>query len=107
MFNMYPLQKFTGFQYPKEQGMSHWHRWVDACLGGENTSDGFDYAVPLSETVQLGNVATRLAFGEIDQRTGRPLNPKTLEWDTEAFAFKNNPNADQPLTKPYRKGWEI
>ena len=104
---LYPLDKFIGFQYPKEQGMSHWHRWVDACLGGEGTSDGFDYAGPLSETVQLGNVATRLAFGEIDQRTGRPLNPKTLEWDTKAFAFKNNPAADKLLTKPYRKGWAI
>lgn len=104
---LYPLDKFTGFQYPKEQGLSHWHRWVDACRGGEKTSDGFDYAGPLSETVQLGNVATRLAIGEIDQRTGRPLNPKTLEWDTQAFAFKNNPAADKLLTKSYRKGWAI
>lgn len=104
---LYPLDKFTGFQYPKEQGLSHWHRWVDACRGGEKTSDGFDYAGPLSETVQLGNVATRLAIGEIDQRTGRPLNPKTLEWDTQAFAFKNNPAADKLLTKTYRKGWAI
>lgn len=104
---LYPLDKFTGFQYPREQGLSHWHRWVDACRGGEKTSDGFDYAGPLSETVQLGNVATRLAFGEIDQRTGRPLNPKTLEWDTQAFAFKNNPAADKLLTKSYRKGWAI
>jgi len=104
---LYPLEKFTGFQYPKEQGMNHWHRWVDTCLGGEKTSDGFDYAGPLSETVQLGNVATRLAVEEIDQRTGRPLNPQVLEWDTQAFAFKNNSNANQLLTKPYRKGWEI
>ncbi|MCX6854137.1 MAG: Gfo/Idh/MocA family oxidoreductase [Verrucomicrobia bacterium] len=104
---LYPLDKFTGFKYPKEQGLSHWHRWVDACRGGEKTSDGFDYAGPLSETVQLGNVATRLAIGEIDQRTGRPLSPKTLEWDTKAFAFKNNPNADKLLAKSYRKGWAI
>jgi predicted dehydrogenase len=104
---LYPLDKFTGFKYPKEQGISHWHRWVDACRGGEKTSDGFDYAGPLSETVQLGNVATRVAIGEIDQRTGRPLNPKTLEWDTKAFAFKNNPAADKMLTKSYRKGWGI
>ena len=104
---LYPLDKFSGFQYPKEQGMGHWHRWVDACLGGEKTSDGFDYAGPLSETVQLGNIATRLAIGEIDQRTGRPLNPTTLEWDTKAFAFKNNSTADKLLTKSYRKGWAI
>ncbi len=104
---LYPLEKFTGFKYPKEQGLSHWHRWVDACLGGEKTSDGFDYAGPLSETVQLGNIATRLAVGEIDQRTGRPLELKTLEWDTDAFAFKNNAAADKLLTKTYREGWAI
>ena len=104
---LYPLEKFTGFKYPKEKGLSHWHRWVDACLGGEKTSDGFDYAGPLAETVQLGNVATRLAIGEIDQRTGRPLKPHTLEWDTKAFAFKDNAAADKLLTKPYRDGWAI
>ena len=57
--------------------------------------------------MQLGNVATRLAIGEIDQRTGRPLDLKFLEWDTEAFAFKNNPAADKLLTKTYREGWAI
>jgi predicted dehydrogenase len=104
---LYPLEKFQGFKYPKEKGLSHWHRWVDACLGGEKTSDGFDYAGPLSETVQLGNIATRLATGEINQTTGRPLAPKTLEWDTQAFRFLNSPEADKLLTKNYRSGWEI
>jgi hypothetical protein len=32
---LYPLDKFTGFKYPKEEGRSHWHTWVDACLAGK------------------------------------------------------------------------
>jgi len=104
---LYPTEKFTGFKYSKEQGLSHWHVWVDACLSGSKTSDGFHYAGPLSETVQLGNVATRFCTGPIDSRTGDPLEPKILEWDAEKLSFKNFPEANSLLTKTYRKGWEI
>lgn len=105
---LYPTEKFTTFKYPKEKGLSHWHVWVDACLANEKTSDGFHYAGPLSEAVQLGNVATRFcADGPIDSRTGDPLEPKILEWDAEKLAFKNFPEADKLLTKTYRQGWKI
>ncbi|MBL8811567.1 MAG: gfo/Idh/MocA family oxidoreductase, partial [Planctomycetaceae bacterium] len=54
---------------------------------------GFDYAGPLTETVQLGNVAARLP----GQR---------IEWD--AAGFKTNlAAADALLTKEYRKGFEV
>jgi len=104
---LYPMEKFTTFKYPKEKGLSHWHVWVDACLEGKKTSDGFHYAGPLSEAVQLGNVATRFCPGPIDSRTGDPLEPKILEWDAENLKFKNFPEADKLLTKPYREGWAI
>jgi predicted dehydrogenase len=104
---LYPVEQFAGFKYPKVEGLSHWHVWVDACLKGEKTSDGFDYAGPLSETVQLGNVATRLAVGQIDQRTGRMEEPKVIHWDTEAFKITNLPEANALLSKSYRPGWEI
>jgi predicted dehydrogenase len=103
---LYPLEKFKGFAYPKEVGLSHWHVWVDACLKGEKTSDGFHYAGPLAETVQLGNVATRLAVGQIDQRTGRMEAPKLIEWDAVNFRIPNRPEAEPLLTKTYRAGWE-
>jgi hypothetical protein len=105
---MYPLDKFQSFKYPKdEKARNHWHTWVDACMTGEKTSDGFHYAGPLAETVQLGNVATRMAVGDIDQRTGSLLQPKLLEWDAANLRFTNLPEADKLLTKTYRKGWEI
>jgi|UniRef100_UPI0037836BB5 predicted dehydrogenase len=105
---LYPLDKFTGFKYPKEEGRSHWHTWVDACLAGKKTSDGFHYAGPLAETVQLGNVATRLAIPKIDPVTGRMEEAnKVLEWDAANLRFPNAPEADKLLTKTYRKGFEV
>jgi predicted dehydrogenase len=104
---LYPVEKFKGFSYPKEEGRNHWHVWVDACLNGGKTSDGFDYAGPLAETVQLGNVATRLAVGQVDQRTGRMETPRLIEWDAEAMRIPNLPEAEALLTRVYRAGWEV
>jgi hypothetical protein len=47
------------FEIKKEPGANHYHVWVDAVRANERTSDGFHYAGPLAEAVQLGNVATR------------------------------------------------
>ena len=79
---------------PKVAGASHYHAWVDAVLAGTPTTDGFDYAGPLTEAVQLGNVATR--FPGV-----------TLEWDAAALRFPNKPEAERLLTKTYRDGWNI
>jgi hypothetical protein len=105
---LYPLSKFEGFAYPKEESLSHWHVWVDACLNGTTTSDGFHYAGPLTETVQLGNVAARLAVGLTDRRvSGVDPEPLVLEWDAEAFRVTNHEGANKLLTKTYRPGWEV
>ena len=105
---LYPVEKFQGFSYPKEESFNHRHVWVEACLAGKPTSDGFHYAGPLSETVQLGNVATRLAMGgEIDRRTGAPVLSTLIEWDSAGFRIPNRPEAEPLLSKTYRPGWEI
>lgn len=77
------------------QALSHWHVWVDAVIAGTKTSDGFHYAGPLTETVQLGNVAALL--------------PGTkLRWDAEKMTFIDGPQqANKLLTKSYRPGFEI
>ena len=76
------------------EGSSHYHAWVDAAIQGHETTDNFAYAGPLTETVQLGNVAS--------------LNSGIkLEWDAAAMKFPNHPAAEKMLTKEYRKGWEI
>ena len=63
-------------------------------LANSKTTDSFAYAGPLSETVQLGNVATRVPG-------------VTLEWDVEGMKFPNKPDAEKLLTKTYREGWKI
>jgi predicted dehydrogenase len=75
-------------------GANHYHAWVDAILGGTKTTDSFEYAGPLTEAVQLGNIATRVPG-------------KTLEWDAAALKFKNAPEADRLISKTYRRGFEI
>jgi predicted dehydrogenase len=94
MPQLYPKEKFADYKIEKVPGASHYHLWVDAVIAGKKTSDGFHYAGPLSETVQLGNVATRLP-GE------------KLEWDAAALRFSNKPDAARLLTRQYREGWKI
>jgi predicted dehydrogenase len=94
MPRLYPQYQFGSFEIPTERGSSHYHAWVDAALGGAKTTDGFDYAGPLTETVLLGNVATRVPN-------------VTLEWDAAGMRIKNNAAATGLLKPKYREGWEI
>ncbi len=94
MPQLYPVEKYQDFAMPEETDLNHWHVWVDAIRSGSLTSDGFHYAGPLTETVQLGNVAARVPGIE-------------LEWDAPALAIPNNAEANALLTKEYREGWEI
>jgi hypothetical protein len=68
--------------------------WIDAIFEGKKTSDGFHYAGPLAETVQLGNVAARVPG-------------VTLEWDAAGMKIAGNPEAEKMLTREYRKGYEV
>lgn len=94
MPQLYPQEKFGTFEIQKVAGSSHYHAWVDAALGGPKTTDNFDYAGPLTEAVQLGNVATRCPGVK-------------LEWDAAALRIPNNSDAERLLTKQYRDGWKI
>jgi len=106
---LYPLDEFKGFAYPKDiKGLNHYHRFVDAILGGTKTSDGFDYAGPLAETVQLGNIATRAVPPPPPQRGSNVAKePLQLQWDGPNLRFKNSDVANALLTKSYRPGWEV
>ena len=72
----------------------HHLEWVEACLGsGQTPSSNFDYAGALTETVLLGNFAVR---------SGR-----RVEWDPAAGKCTNLPEANQYVSREYRKGWEL
>lgn len=94
MPQLYPVQRFQDYKMPDISGTNHWHDWVDAVLAGKKTTDGFEVAGPLTETVQLGNIAARLPG-------------KTLQWDAAKLTFTNHSEANAWLTKSYRAGFEV
>ncbi len=73
--------------------IGHYNEWIEACKGGEPAPCRFEWGAPLTEIVLLGNIALR---------TGR-----VLEWDAEATAFTNDPDANAFIQEPYRAGWVL
>lgn len=91
---LYPQKKYPEGSIEVAEDLNHYHGFLDGCLSGKQPSDGFDYAGPLTEAVQLGNVAQR-------------LKGRTLLWDAKALRFTNNNEANHFVSKPYRRGWKI
>jgi len=71
----------------------HEMNWIRAIRGEEKVSCPFEYAVPLNETMILGIVALRA-----DQ---------PIQYDGAAGRIINAPDANQYLSRQYRKGWEL
>ena len=91
-----PEKSMQEYQRPAKslpRSIGHHEEWIRACKGGEPAASNFDFAGPLTETVLLGNVATRI-------RT-------KLEWDAENMRFPNHPEADAFIHKNYRSGWSL
>jgi predicted dehydrogenase len=89
-----PKEKFAAVVRPELKGPSHYHRFVNACLGGAPTNSPFENTGPMSEAIILGTVAIRV--------------PGTvLEWDAARGRITNNPEAERLLRRTYRKGWEV
>jgi hypothetical protein len=76
---------------PRIKG-SHYEDWLRACKGGPKPGSNFDHSGPLTEMVQLGNIAIR---------TG-----KKLEWDGENLTCTNVPDANKYVKKQYRNPGE-
>lgn len=87
-----PAGKFETLPRPNVAARNHYHHFVDACLGGEKTESHFEQTAPMTETILLGTVATRVPNTE-------------LTWDAKAMKFTGNELANQYLSRTYRKGW--
>lgn len=70
-----------------------WKEWFEACSGAGPAGCAFDWAVPLTELVLLGNIAIRM---------GKPL-----DWDAARATFTNHEPANQLLAEPYHNGWSL
>jgi hypothetical protein len=96
-YALLPREKFQDKKHlppetlPRSNG--HHREWVDACKGHGKTFSGFEIGGPLTELMQLINVAS-LVEGpfEYDPLTGKVLN---------------SDKANELLHRPYRQGWTL
>lgn len=67
--------------------------WLEACKGKGRAGCDFDWAVPLTEFVLLGNLALQ---------TG-----KAVEFNPETLTISNNSDAEALIRQPYHNGWTL
>jgi predicted dehydrogenase len=89
-----PEDKFSKIQRPKLPPRNHYHHFVDACLGGDNTESHFAQTGPMTEAILLGTVAVRVP-GE------------KLQWDSTRMKFSNFRDASHYLQRRYRQKWHV
>ena len=93
-----PGSKYKDYQRPKPsipKSVGHYKEWIDACKGKGNSLCNFDYSGALIEHNLLGNLAHRAEVG------------KEFDWDAENLRITNDQEANELLSKKYRKGWEL
>jgi hypothetical protein len=91
-----PTEDFQDFKGPAEslpRSRGHENEWLDACKGGPSAMSCFDYSVPLTEFVLLGNIAT--------------LHGQSLSYDPLAMKIADPPQAGAALRRAYREGWTL
>jgi hypothetical protein len=90
-----PEERFKDFKggppetLPRTQ--SHHREWVEACKGQGRTFSPFEIGGPLTEIMQLANLAT-LVEGPVD-------------YDTVSGRVLNSDRANQLVHREYRQGW--
>ncbi len=98
-----------------EPEYGHQRKWVDACKAGfdslehQQLTSSFDYAGPMTETVLMGNLAIRSFMLQRENSEGRAefFGRRKLLWDGENMRITNLEEANQFVTRTYRKGWEM
>jgi predicted dehydrogenase len=92
-----PEEKFGNYRggppetLPRSKG--HHCEWVEACQGIGKTFSGFEMGGPLTELMQLANLATMVEG--------------PLDYDTITGRIVNSPKADALVHRPYRPGWSL
>lgn len=99
----------------KEPEYGHQRKWVDACKAGFGSTEhkaltsSFDYAGPMTETVLMGNLAIRSFMLRRKTSSGgwEYYGRKKLIWDGDNMKITNLEEANQFVTRKYRKGFEV
>ena len=107
---LFPTAKFENVKLPEpirplveNNEVGHQQQWVKACKAGfgSYTSSSFDQSGPLTETVLMGNLATRsFLLRENNKFTGR----KKLLWDGANMKITNFDAANAFVKREYRAG---
>jgi predicted dehydrogenase len=86
-------------EFPESPG--HWNEWVAAIKGGPPAMSNFpNYAVPLTETILLGNLAIWAA-------TEPDVPGKKIDWDAKNLTAKNAPEVAEVIKPVYRAGYSL
>ena len=86
--------KFKDLKEPDKtlpRGTSHHDEWIGACKGKGKTFSSFDIGGPLTELIQLANIA-----GQV----GEPFH-----YDPVTGEISDNAKANDLLHRDYRNGW--
>jgi hypothetical protein len=96
-FTLLPEQQFrdvkTDAPQEVEPSLGHERDWLAACRGGKPAWANFEYAAPLNEFLQLGNLSTRFEG--------------PLDFDPSSCRITNHAEADTALDPHYRAGWSL
>lgn len=92
----------------------HYEQWVDACIAGygnmEVDSPFNGYAVPLTESILMANLAMRsynikMPKKEGEEGYGFPGRGITQQWDAENMEVTNFEPANRFVKRSYSDGW--
>lgn len=79
---------------PRSPGI--YAEWIEAAKNGTQSTTDFSYSGPLTETMLLGTIATRMQDSNV-----------VLQWDGEKGEITNLPEANALLQMAYREGWKL
>jgi hypothetical protein len=99
---------------PRVKG-DHQSNWIRACKGSEQTTSPFEYAVPLTESLLIGNLAVRCYDHKVLQQGKTPTSwapydypgRVRLLWDSEQMRVTNLELANAYVSREYREGWSF
>ena len=95
-FDLYPKEKFKDFTPPPQtllRSPGIHQEWLEGILNNQQPMANFEYAAPFTESILLGNLALRC-----NQR---------IEWDAKNLRVTNSEDAQQLISKHYRRGFEL
>lgn len=105
----------AGMKYADKPEHGHQIYWTDAIKAGFNSAEhkaltsSFDYSGPLTEAVLMGNLAIRSYSGLVKGNGNRRefYGRQKLLWDGEGMRITNFDDANQFVTRDYRRGWKL